>query len=136
MAAIPYLALLVCIAGTLMALICIMAFFLGTSGATIYPFIWLQLALAALVLPTIFLVRSKNSTASRKTPAWLWVALVVVFSLMLLGEIAVLVAWLKVRESSTYLYHLPSICIIVFGIAFRANTMRLLETTNDPFANH
>lgn len=128
MAATPYIALLLCLAGTLAALISIMAFFLGTSDDTIFPFIWLQIALAVVILATIpFAIRVWKSAGRLKTPAWLLVALVVVTCLMLLGEISVLVARVKVNEQTTYLYHLPSACIIVYCVGFWSNAMRLIS---------
>jgi len=124
----PYIALLLCLAGTLAALISIMAFFLGTSDDTIFPFIWLQIALAVVILATIpFAIRVWKSAGRLKTPAWLLVALVVVTCLMLLGEISVLVARVKVNEQTTYLYHLPSACIIVYCVGFWSNAMRLIS---------
>jgi len=124
----PYIALLICLAGTLAALISIMAFFLGTSDNTIFPFIWLQIAFAVLILATIpFAWRAWKRTGSVKTPAWLLVTLVVVASLMMLGEIAVLVARLKADEHTNYLYHLPSLCIVIYCVGFWTNSMQLLS---------
>ncbi len=135
MAAIPYIALLVCLAGTLAALISILAFFLGTADEIIFPFIWLQIVFAALVLPTAAVaIRAWRRYGAPATPAWLIVTLVVVCCLMLLGEISVLVALVKAHEQTNYLYHLPSICIIVYCVGFWANSMRLISRpTLDPF---
>jgi len=137
LAATPYISLLLCLAGTLAALISIMAFFLGTSDETIFPFIWLQIALAVVILITIpFAMRIWNLAGKLKTPAWLQVSLVVVTSLMLLGEIAVLVARIKAHEQTDYLYHLPSVCILIYCFGFWSNSMRLFsQPAISPFEN-
>lgn len=143
MAALPYLCILLSLAGTLAALICIMAFFLGTADTTLLPWVWLHVAAAVILLPTIHLgyqalVRQRvaNET-SVKTPFWIKLVIFVVLFLMLLGELSVLIAWVKVNEQTTYLYHLPSICIIVFAAAFWANAMRLIAgPRQDPFAQY
>lgn len=128
MAAIPYVALLVCLAGTLAALISILAFFLGTADEVIFPFIWLQIFFAILILPTIpMATRAWRRYGAPGTPAWIIVTLIVVFCLMLLGELSVLIAWVKVHEKTTYLYHLPSVCVAIYCVGFWANSMRLLS---------
>lgn len=138
MAAIPYVILLVCLAGTLAALISILAFFLGTADEVIFPFIWLQILFAVIVLPTIpVAVKAWRQHGAPKTPAWLIVTLIVVACLMLLGELSVLIAWVKVHEQTTYLYHLPSVCIIIYCVGFWSNSMRLLSRpAASPFQGH
>jgi len=138
--AVPYIALLVCIAGTLTSLISIMAFFLGTDDAVIRPFIWLQVALALILLPmaavSITELRRYDvsvTRALRATPAWLIVAIGVVLILMLLGELSVLIARVKVNEVTAYLDHLPSLCIVVYCASFWLHSMMLLTRPANPF---
>lgn len=143
MAVLPYISILSCLAGTLAALICIMAFFLGTAEAKLMPYVWMHVAVAVLLAPTILpgsraLRGNRQASATTiPTPVWIKLVIFVVMFLMLLGELSVLIALITVNEQTTYLYHLPSVCIVVFCTAFWANTMSLLSRpAQDPFAQY